>query len=125
MTKTPNLYSFPTVADLTPILRTYVIAQQNAGIERHGTFRVGVSGGSLPKTLAQALLKKGNGTPADTVQFGRWEIFFADERCVPLDHADSNYKLLKDELLDKIAAATGDTGAVSYTHLTLPTKRIV
>lgn len=100
--KPPNLYSFPGVSELAPALRQYVIAQQNTGIERHGNFRVAVSGGSLPKTLAQALLKKGNGSPEDTVNFSKWEIFFADERCVPLDHEDSNYKLLKDELLDKI-----------------------
>jgi len=102
MGKQPNLYSFKDVNDLAPQLRTYVLAQQNAAIERHGTFRVAVSGGSLPKTLAQALLTKGDGTPADTVNFGKWEIFFADERCVPLDHEDSNYRLLKDELLSKI-----------------------
>jgi len=102
MGKPPSLYSFASTSELAPALRTYVITQQNAGIERHGTFRVAVSGGSLPKTLAQALLAKGNGTPADTVDFSKWEIFFADERCVPLTHEDSNYKLLKDELLDKI-----------------------
>lgn len=102
MGKQPNLYAFSNVDELAPHLRTYVLTQQNASIERHGTFRVAVSGGSLPKTLAQALLTKGDGTPADTADFGKWEIFFADERCVPLDHQDSNYKLLKDELLDKI-----------------------
>ena len=35
------------------------------------------------------------------------EIFFADERAVPLTHEDSNYKALKDELLDKIPASLG------------------
>lgn len=104
MGKPPSLYSFPSVSELAPNLRTYVIAQQNTAIERHGAFRVAVSGGSLPKTLAQALLAKSNGAPEDTVDFSKWEIFFADERCVPLDHEDSNYKLLKDELLDKIPA---------------------
>ncbi|THW70723.1 6-phosphogluconolactonase [Aureobasidium pullulans] len=102
MGKSPNVYSFPGVAELAPTLRQYVLTQQAASIERHGTFRVAVSGGSLPKTLAQALLSKGDGSPNDTVDFNKWEIFFADERCVPLDHEDSNYKLLKDELLNKI-----------------------
>ena len=41
------------------------------------------------------------------VQFAKWEIFFADERAVPLDHEDSNYALLKAELLDKIPAELG------------------
>ena len=70
-------------------------------------FKVAVSGGSLPKTLAQALLDLGNGNPDDTINWSKWEVFFADERAVPLDHSDSNYKLLKDELLDKIPKDDG------------------
>lgn len=101
------LYSFPDSDKLAPSLRKYVIQAQNAGIERHGAFKVGVSGGSLPKTLAKALLATSNGDADDTVQFDKWNIFFADERAVPLDHEDSNYKLLKDELLDKIPEDQG------------------
>lgn len=60
----------------------------------------------MPKTLAQALLAKSSG-PDEDIDFSKWEIFFADERCVPLDHEDSNYALLKTELLDKIPAEMG------------------
>ncbi|ROW17809.1 hypothetical protein VPNG_00766 [Cytospora leucostoma] len=101
-----NLYPFPDAAALAPALRAYVIQSQNAGFTRHNSFKVGVSGGSLPKTLAQALLAPSTG-PEDTVQWDKWEIFFADERVVPLDHEDSNYALLKKELLDKIPADQG------------------
>lgn len=101
-----NLFPFPTVAALAPALRGYVIQCQNAGINRHDAFKVAVSGGSLPKTLAQALLAPSSG-PDDSVKWDKWEIFFADERVVPLDHDDSNYGLLKKELLDKIPAGAG------------------
>ncbi|KAL7798434.1 glucosamine-6-phosphate isomerases/6-phosphogluconolactonase domain-containing protein [Trichoderma ceciliae] len=97
----PNLYAFPGVDALAQALRLHVIQCQNAGIERHGVFKVAVSGGSLPKTLASALLSPSSG-PTDEVDFSKWEIFFADERAVPLDHEDSNYALLKTELLDKL-----------------------
>ncbi|KAK5990206.1 putative 6-phosphogluconolactonase [Cladobotryum mycophilum] len=97
----PNLYAFPGVDTLASALRSYIIQSQSTGIERHGVFKVAVSGGSLPKTLAQALLAPSSG-PNDVVEFPKWEIFFADERAVPLDHEDSNYALLKSELLDKI-----------------------
>lgn len=99
-----NLFPFADVAALAPALRAYVIHCQNAGIQRHGSFKVAVSGGSLPKTLASALLKPG-ASDADAIKWDKWEIFFADERVVPLDHADSNYALLKAELLDKLPAA--------------------
>ncbi|KAL0264424.1 suppressor of los1-1 [Diplodia seriata] len=103
MGKPPNLYSFPDNNELAKSLRVYVFDAQSSALERHGVFRLAVSGGSLPKILAQALLSQGEGK----VDFSRWEIFFADERAVPLDHADSNYSLLKTELLDKIPAEMG------------------
>ncbi|KAL1852106.1 hypothetical protein VTK73DRAFT_9285 [Phialemonium thermophilum] len=101
MGKQTNLYSFPDVDSLAPALRAYVISCQEAGLARHGVFKVAVSGGSLPKTLAKALLGPSSG-PNDQVKWDKWEIFFADERAVPLDHEDSNYRLVKEELLDKI-----------------------
>ncbi|KAM7202089.1 Glucosamine-6-phosphate isomerases/6-phosphogluconolactonase domain containing protein [Naviculisporaceae sp. PSN 640] len=106
MGKQANLYSFSGVDTLAPALRAYVISCQEAGLARHGVFKVAVSGGSLPKTLAQALLAPSSGADNDTVKWEKWEIFFADERAVPLDHADSNYALLKAELLDKLPAGT-------------------
>ncbi|OAA63182.1 6-phosphogluconolactonase, DevB-type [Cordyceps fumosorosea ARSEF 2679] len=97
----PNLYAFPSVDALAVALRQYVAQSQNAGFARHDTFKVAVSGGSLPKTLAAALLAPST-SPADALDLARWEVFFADERAVPLDHEDSNYALLKKELLDKL-----------------------
>lgn len=105
MGKPPNLYAFSDTDSLAKSLRKYVLQCQTAGLERHDAFKVAVSGGSLPKTLAEALL-----APGDTdgrVNFSKWEIFFADERAVPLDHEDSNYRLLKDELLDRIPSSLG------------------
>lgn len=113
MAKSPNLYSFANVDKLAPSLRQYVLQCQNNAIEHHGSFRVAISGGSLPKTLAKALLAESNGTSEDTPQFDKWDIFFADERCVPLDHEDSNYKLVKSELLDKIPEHLGKANVLT------------
>jgi len=107
MPRPPNLYACPDIDALAPLLRRYILQCQDAGIEHHGSFRVAVSGGSLPKVLAKALLLDSNGSPDDTAQFGKWDIFYADERCVPLDHEDSNHKLVKEELLDKIPEKYG------------------
>lgn len=103
MGKQPNLYSYSTVDGVARALRSYVAQCQAAGLTRHGVFKVAVSGGSLPKTLAQSLLAPAT-SAEDVIQWSKWEIFFADERAVALDHEDSNYGLLKKELLDKIPA---------------------
>jgi len=105
MGKPPNLFAFASTDELALSLRAFVIDSQNSALERHGVFRVGVSGGSLPKVLAKALLNKTEDN--NPLEFAKWEIFFADERAVPLDHEDSNYKAVKEELLDKIPAELG------------------
>lgn len=107
MSKQPVLYSDPDTDSVAARLRKYVLTCQHAAFERHQKFQVAVSGGSLPKTLSQALLAPDNGTLADKPQFSKWEIFFADERAVPLDHQDSNYGLLKKDLLDHIPPTSG------------------
>lgn len=112
MGRPPSLYSFSDTAHLAPNLRKYILEAQHESIRRHDVFRVAVSGGSLPKTLALALLNPGQGGDDDQVQFDKWEIFYADERCVPLDHEDSNHKLVKEELLDKIDASKFGTPKV-------------
>lgn len=106
-TSTPVLYSFADNDALAQQLRPYVLRAQNAALSKHQSFRVAVSGGSLPTILAKALLSPGNGSPEDTAQFAKWEVFFADERAVPLDHEDSNYRLFNEELVNKIPADLG------------------
>ncbi|KAF2856619.1 6-phosphogluconolactonase [Plenodomus tracheiphilus IPT5] len=105
MGKPANLFAFKGVDELARALREHVLQCQNTALERHQVFRVAVSGGSLPKTLAQALLRETNGD--GKVQFDKWEIFYADERAVPLDHEDSNHRLVQEELLNKIPAELG------------------
>lgn len=75
--------------DATELSRgaTLFVAQQAAdAVAAHGRFTVAISGGSMPALLAA--LKQH--TPK--VDFASWHVFFADERCVPLDHEDSNFK---------------------------------
>ncbi|KAL1956646.1 hypothetical protein VTO42DRAFT_6993 [Malbranchea cinnamomea] len=120
----PTLYSFPDTDALAKSLRKFVLKSQRLALERYQTFRVAVSGGSLPAVLAKGLLAPSDGTEEDTPRFSSWEIYFADERVVPLDHADSNYKLLKDELLDKIPAELGTPKVrpIDTAHLDDPQK---
>jgi len=56
----------------------------------------------LPSVLAKALLSTEPEEGEEELRLGSWDVFFADERCVPLDHEDSNYRLVKEEWIDKI-----------------------
>ncbi len=56
-------------------------------------FRLCLSGGSTPKATYRLLAAR-NDLPWDCV-----EIFFGDERLVPPDHPDSNYRMVRESLL--------------------------
>ena len=58
-----------------------------------------LSGGSTP----EALYSKLSSVPYNhTIQWGKVHFFWGDERCVPPGHADSNYRMAKESLLDHI-----------------------
>jgi 6-phosphogluconolactonase len=73
-----------------------------AAIARHGRFDVSLAGGSTPKA-AYALLAA---PPLrDEVDWTRVRFFFGDERCVPPDDDQSNYKMARTALLEPLGIA--------------------
>lgn len=100
----PSVYTFPDDNALAGALRSYIYDAQIVSFTRRRRFNVAVSGDALPKVLATALLSHASANPDDEIEIHNWSIFFTDERAVPLDHSDSNYALLKRELLEKLPA---------------------
>lgn len=68
-------------------------------IERQGRFTVALSGGSTPKVLYNLLAEEPH---RNAVDWKKAYFFFGDERTVPPDHADSNYRMAQEALLSKI-----------------------
>jgi 6-phosphogluconolactonase len=65
-----------------------------------GRFAVALSGGSTPRQFYSLL---GSSPYRDNLDWHRVHIFWADERCVPPDDPESNFKLVYDTLLSTIA----------------------
>lgn len=61
-------------------------------------FHCALSGGSTPKLLFDYLAEK----YPDNELWKRVHFYWGDERCVPPGHEESNYKMTKEHLLDKI-----------------------
>lgn len=68
-------------------------------IRERGRFTVALSGGSTPKRLYE-LLAGSSQLPWDQIHF-----FWSDERHVPPDHPDSNFKMAHEALLSKVPPA--------------------
>ncbi|KAK9238063.1 hypothetical protein V1525DRAFT_425799 [Lipomyces kononenkoae] len=96
----PSIYVFNDADAMAPAVAEYILQAQAAALQRHDAFKIAVSGGSLVANLRKALL------PVDGVEWAKWQIFFADERLVPLDDPESNYGLLKKDLLDHLPEGT-------------------
>lgn len=75
-----------------------VCAAVRAVAER-GVFCVAVPGGSSPRAMYEAL---GGLELRDIVPWPRVELFFTDERCVPPESDQSNYRMLSDLLLSSV-----------------------
>jgi 6-phosphogluconolactonase len=77
------------------------IARANRAIRHHGRFTVALSGGSTPKTMHTILAERMVKNPK-LVDWARVQILFGDERHVPPDHPDSNFRMAKETLLSKV-----------------------
>src|SRR5438128_4597032 len=66
-----------------------------SAIAARGHASLALAGGTTPKATYEALA----GLPLD---WSKIDVFFGDERCVPADHSDSNYKMAKSALFDRI-----------------------
>ena len=69
-----------------------------------GRCAIAFSGGTTPGPVYEEL---GGSDLADKIPWAQLEIFFADERAVPIDHPDSNYRLVKETLLKSHPEALG------------------
>jgi 6-phosphogluconolactonase len=70
-------------------------------IARHGVFRVAFPGGRTPRALLERLASE---PFRGGIDWGRVVVLFADERAVPPDHEDSNYRQVREALLDPLGA---------------------
>lgn len=77
--------------------RFVVIAREQ--IERRGRLTVALSGGSTPRALYQLLTQP---PQREAIDWSRVHVFFGDERTVPPDDEQSNYRMARETLLDNV-----------------------
>ncbi len=68
-------------------------------IAARGVFHVALSGGSTPKKLFRVLAAKG----VAALPWDRIHLWWGDERTVPPDHPDSNYRMTREALIQPLA----------------------
>ena len=92
-----------TLTDFAEGAARHVLDAGRAAISERGIFRLGLAGGNTPRAIHAAMARLGGDFPWEKTQ-----ITFGDERCVPPDHADSNYAMAKSSLLDAAGIPAGN-----------------
>lgn len=90
-----NLRVFASLDELLANARTEWIERAQKALRARRRFTVALSGGSTPKRLYESLVD----APLD---WARVQVFFGDERCVPPEHADSNFHMAREAWLSKV-----------------------
>jgi 6-phosphogluconolactonase len=77
----------------------------NKAIQRSGQFAVALSGGSTPRTIYSLLA---SADYRERVDWFRVHLFWGDERCVPPDHPESNFRMVEESLLSRVQIPSGN-----------------
>lgn len=94
-----ELRRLTTPQDLFQAAAEEVIRAATSAITERGRFTIALSGGSTPKNLYTLIAANASAS----LPWDRMFFFWGDERHVPPDNPDSNYRMAKETLLSKVA----------------------
>ncbi|HTK11696.1 MAG TPA: 6-phosphogluconolactonase [Ktedonobacteraceae bacterium] len=90
---------YPDIDTLSHEAAKYVVRVAQESIATHGRFTFALSGGNTPKKLYALLATE---PYRGQIDWALVDIFWSDERCVPPDSSDSNFKLAQDVMLSQL-----------------------
>ncbi len=99
-----NLRVYEDVQHLSEAAARTFVEEARKAIQESGRFAVALAGGSTPKITYETLAVGYGGT--QDLDWSRVHFFFGDERSVPPDHADSNYRMAHEALLSCVPAGS-------------------
>jgi len=76
----------------------FLVARLTEAIQLRGVARIALAGGGTPRRLYQMLAHRYR----DALDWQRVEFYFGDERNVPLDHPDSNFRMARLALFEPL-----------------------
>ena len=93
-----NLLLYETPEELAEAAARDFATRTKEAIYERGSFAVALAGGSTPKATYEVLARD----YANELDWSRVHVSFGDERTVPPDHEDSNYRMAYETLLSRV-----------------------
>jgi 6-phosphogluconolactonase len=84
---------------LTETAAEHIARLASEAIAANGMFSIALSGGSTPQPLYTLLA---SGRFAKRIEWSQVHVFWGDERCVPPDNPQNNYRMAREALLDAV-----------------------
>jgi len=82
----------------------FVTGCARTAIDSRGRFLLALSGGTTPRPLYQRLAAP---PWRDRIVWTRTHLLWSDERCVPPTHPDSNFRMVREALVDHVPIPSG------------------
>lgn len=86
----------PDAAHLADLVARWIALEATAAVRERGACALGLSGGRTPEPVYRELAS------AASIDWTRLSVFFADERAVPPDDRESNYRMVREALLSRV-----------------------
>ena len=96
----PEIYIVTNTEALSRAAATEFVDKATAAVHEKSSFTVALSGGSTPKSLYTLLAN--DPSWRERIPWAQTYCFWGDERHVPPDHQDSNYRMAYDTMLSKV-----------------------
>lgn len=87
---------FPTASQLQDAATNAILKSAEEAIAARGRFSIVLAGGTTPKEIYQRLR-------AAQTDWSKWHIYYGDERCLPVDHADRNSLMAEESWLRHVS----------------------
>ena len=97
--KTPTIQVARDKEALAHVVAEHVVMVATDSVSARGLFTIALAGGSTPEPVYRKLARE---EFSSRIDWKRAQIFWGDERCVPPDDSESNYRMARAALLDHV-----------------------
>ena len=94
-----EILTFSDPNELARAAADQVLSAAQSAINEKGRFSLCLSGGNTPRSLYSVLASSGY---IERIDWSHVDFFWGDERCVPPEHPDSDYRMARESLLEHI-----------------------
>jgi 6-phosphogluconolactonase len=104
MSSPPEIRKLTTPQELFEAAAEEVVRAANQAVSERGRFTIALSGGSTPKNLYTLLATNAR----TSLPWDRMYFFWSDERHVPPEDPESNYRMAEEAMLSKVPVAASN-----------------